>query len=96
MREEKTAEEVMFRKEYLEKQKQEKLKEKPLADEELASCFDERDFFQKTADWWNNLRVKPYATGRDLSDPFGNRKNDLFDDGGGSKHGTEIGIKFTF
>lgn len=96
MSEEKTADEVMFCKEYLEKQKQEKLKEKPLTDEELASCFDERDSFQKISDWWNNLPVKPYVTIRDLSDPFGDRKNDPFDDGSGSKHGAEIGIKFTF
>lgn len=52
--------------------------------------------WQKIKNWWNNVDIKPYAKIRDLSDPFGDRKKDPFDDGSGSKKAAEIGIKITF
>ena len=57
---------------------------------------DNRSWWKKLKDWWNDVPVKPYIKKRDLSDPFGDRKNDPFDDGSGGKSATEIGIKISF
>lgn len=92
-----TADEVLFSKEYLEKQKQQKREEAlKLTDEELAGCFDERSTWQKVTDWWKGLPIRPYARVKDLSDPFDSRKDDPFDDGSGGKCAGEIGIKISF
>lgn len=92
-----TADEVLFSKKYLEKQKQQKHEEAlKLTDEELASCFDERSTWQKVIDWWNGLPIRPYARVKDLSDPAGSRKDDPFDNGSGGKRAGEIGISISF
>lgn len=55
-----------------------------------------KSFWQKIKDWWKNVKIKPYAKIRDLSDPIGKRKEDPFDDGSGSKKAAEIGISIGF
>jgi hypothetical protein len=58
--------------------------------------LDNRSTWQKICDWWNDAHITPYIKTRDLSDPFGDRKNDPTDDGNESKSGTEIGVKISF
>lgn len=92
-----TAEEVLFNKDYLEKKQQEKqLSASALLDKDFINCLVDKNAQQKFEEWLENLHVKPYIKCRDLSDPFDDRKNDVFDDGSGSKKGLEIGIKFSF
>ena len=55
-----------------------------------------KNFWQKIKDWWKNVKIKPYAKIRDLSDPIGKRKEDPFDDGSGSKKAAEIGVSIEF
>ena len=58
---------------------------------------DNRGFWQKLKDWWNNAPIRPYAGIRDLSDPFGELKKDpSVHDGSGSKSAVEVGIQFRF
>ena len=35
------------------------------------SAVDNRSWWQKVCDWWNDAPVKPYVKVRNLSDPFG-------------------------
>ena len=65
----------------------------PLSDLEKQ---ENKSFWQKIKNWWKNSNIKPYAKIRDLSDPIGKRKEDLFDNGSGSKKAAEIGIKLEF
>ena len=58
---------------------------------------DDRSWWQKVKDWWNDSPVTPYIGIRDLSDPAGKLKEDpSVHDGSGSKQAIEIGIKFKF
>lgn len=58
--------------------------------------IDNRNWWQKIKDWFNDSKVTPYVNVRDLSDPLDQRKNDPFDDGSGSKNAAEIGLKIKF
>lgn len=58
---------------------------------------DERSWWQKVKDWWNDSPVTPYVGVRDLSDPFDELKDDpSCHDGSGSKHAVEVGIRIKF
>ena len=58
---------------------------------------DERSWWQKIKDWWDDSPVTPYAGVRDLSDPFDELKRDpSIHDGSGSKMAVEVGIRFKF
>lgn len=59
---------------------------------------DNRSWWQKLYDWWNDAPVKPYVKIRDLADPTGSRVSDIDDrdascDG---KNAVEVGIKISF
>lgn len=56
--------------------------------------IDNRSWWQKIKDWWNNSNVKPYVKIRDLADPFGDRDDP--DKGSDGATGAEIGIKISF
>lgn len=60
--------------------------------------IDDRSWWQKVKDWWNDAPVRPYIKIRDLADPFGDRRNDPFDLDAGSdgKNAAEIGIQIRF
>lgn len=58
---------------------------------------DERSWWQKVKDWWNDSPVTPYVGVRDLSDPFDKLKeNPTVHDGSGSKLAVEVGINIKF
>lgn len=76
--------------------KKKQLSASALLDKDFINCLVDKNAQQKFEEWLENLHVKPYIKCRDLSDPFDARKNDVFDDGSGSKKGLEIGIKFSF
>jgi len=58
---------------------------------------DNRSWWQKLKDWWNNAPVTPYVKVRDLADPFGDRKaNGDPDAGCDGATGVEVGIKIKF
>ena len=59
-------------------------------------CVEQESFWQKIKSWWKNVKIKPYAKIRDLSDPIGKRKEDPFDDESGSKKAAEIGVSIEF
>ena len=64
-----------------------------------SQCFkpvENKSIWKKIKDWWKNVKIKPYAKIRDLSDPIGKRKEDPFDDGSGSKSAAEVGITIDF
>lgn len=52
---------------------------------------DNRSWWQKVCDWWNDEPVKPYVKVRNLSDPFGDQNCD-----GGTHKCIEGGIKISF
>ena len=52
---------------------------------------DNRSWFQKLCDWWNDSPVTPYVKVRNLSDPFGDNGYE-----GGTAKGIETGIKIKF
>ena len=53
--------------------------------------IDNRSWWQKVCDWWNNSPVKPYVKVRNLSDPFGDKNYE-----GGTHKCIEGGIKISF
>ena len=52
---------------------------------------DNRSWWQKVCDWWNDAPVKPYVKVRNLSDPFGDKNYE-----GGTHKCIEGGIKISF
>ena len=52
---------------------------------------DNRSWWQKVCDWWNDAPVKPYVKVRDLSDPFGDKNYE-----GGAHKCIESGVKISF
>ena len=52
---------------------------------------DNRSWWQKVCDWWNDAPVKPYVKIRNLSDPFGDKNYE-----GGTHKCIESGIKISF
>ena len=52
---------------------------------------DNRSWFQKLCDWWNDAPVTPYVKVRDHSDPFGDKGYE-----GGTAKGIEAGIRIKF
>lgn len=52
---------------------------------------DNRSWWQKVCDWWNDAPVKPYVKVRNLSDPFGDKN---YEDG--THKCIEGGIKISF
>ena len=55
------------------------------------SSIDNRSWWQKVCDWWNDAPVKPYVKVRNLSDPFGDKNYE-----GGTHKCIEGGIKISF
>lgn len=55
---------------------------------------DNRSWWQKLKDWWNDAPVTPYVKVRDLADPFGGRDDP--DKGSDGKSAVEVGIKIKF
>ena len=52
---------------------------------------DNRSWWQKVCDWWNDAPVKPYVKVRNLSDPFGDKNYE-----GGTHKCIESGVKISF
>ena len=50
-----------------------------------------RSWWQKVCDWWNDATVKPYVKNRNLSDPFGDKNYE-----GGTHKAIEAGVKISF
>lgn len=61
-----------------------------------APDVDQRSWWQKLKDWWNDAPVTPYVKTRDLADPLGDRADDPFDMMDGNPTGVEVGIKVKF
>ena len=55
------------------------------------SAVDNRSWWQKVCDWWNDAPVKPYVKVRNLSDPFGDKHYE-----GGTHNAIEAGVKISF
>ena len=56
-----------------------------------SSVVDNRSWWQKVCDWWNDAPVKPYVKVRNLSDPFGDKHYE-----GGTHNAIEAGVKISF
>ena len=52
---------------------------------------DNKGWWQKVCDWWNNSPVKLYVKSRNLSDPFGDKNYE-----GGTHKAIEAGVKISF
>ena len=63
----------------------------PVEKSKPAIIVDDRSWWQKLCDWWNDAPVTPYIKKRDLSDPFGDKNYD-----GGTHKAWEAGIKIKF
>ena len=63
----------------------------PIEQPKPTVVVDNRSWWQKICDWWNDAPVKPYVKVRDLSDPFGDKNYE-----GGTHKATEVGIKINF
>ncbi len=63
----------------------------PIEQPKPTITIDNRSWWQKLYDWWNNAPVKPYTKIRDLSDPFGDKNYE-----GGTHKAAEVGIKISF
>ena len=61
-------------------------------------AIDNRSWWQKVCDWWNDAPVKPYVKVRDLADPTEARMNDIddIDVGSDGKNAVEVGVKISF
>ena len=57
----------------------------------LSNNIDNRSWWQKVCNWWNDAPVKPYVKVRNLSDPFGDKNYE-----GGTHKCIEGGIKISF
>ena len=63
----------------------------PIEQPKPTIVVDNRSWWQKVCDWWNDAPVKPYVKIRNLSDPFGDKHCE-----DGTHKATEVGIKIDF
>ena len=63
----------------------------PIEQPKPTIAVDNRSWWQKVCDWWNDVPVKPYVKIRNLSDPFDDQHCE-----GGTHNAIEAGVKINF